>query len=86
MADSPYIEELRLKRFKSFRDATLPLRDLTLLIGRNGSGKSNALDALHVLSRLAEGEDLREAVDGSRREGQEAGENHLDSTTARARG
>lgn len=71
MADSPYIEELRLKRFKSFRDGTLPLRDLTLLIGRNGSGKSNALDALHVLSRLAEGEDLREAVDGSRREGQE---------------
>jgi len=71
MADSPYIEELRLQRFKSFRDGVLPLRDLTLLIGRNGSGKSNALDALHVLSRLAEGEDLREAIDGSRREGQE---------------
>ncbi len=71
MADSPYIEELRLTRFKSFRDAVLPLRDLTLLIGRNGSGKSNALDALHVLSRLAEGEDLREAIDGNRREGQE---------------
>ncbi len=69
--ESPYLEELRLKRFKSFREAVLPLRDLTLLIGRNGSGKSNALDALHVLSRLAEGEDLREAIDGSRREGQE---------------
>jgi len=71
MGDSPYIEELRLKRFKSFRDAVLPLSDLTLLIGRNGSGKSNALDALHVLSRLADGEDLREAIDGNRREGQE---------------
>lgn len=71
MADSPYIEQLRLTRFKSFRDAVLPLCDLTLLIGRNGSGKSNALDALHVLSRLAEGEDLREAIDGNRREGQE---------------
>jgi len=71
MADSPYIEQLRLKRFKSFRDAVLPLRALTLLIGRNASGKSNALDALHVLSRLAEGEDLREAIDGNRREGQE---------------
>jgi predicted ATPase len=71
VADSPYIEQLRLTRFKSFRDAVLPLRDLTLLIGRNGSGKSNALDALHVLSRLAEGEDLREAIDGNRREGQE---------------
>jgi energy-coupling factor transporter ATP-binding protein EcfA2 len=70
-AASPYLEELRLTRFKSFRDAVLPLRDLTLLIGRNGSGKSNAIDALHVLSRLAEGEDIREAIDGSRRQGQE---------------
>lgn len=70
MAAAPHLEQLRLTRFKSFRDATLPLRDLTLLIGRNGGGKSNVLDALHVLSRLAEGEDLREAIDGSRREGQ----------------
>ncbi|MDW5593857.1 ATP-binding protein [Conexibacter stalactiti] len=67
---SPYLEQLRLTRFKSFRDAVLPLRDLTLLIGRNGSGKSNTLDALHVLSRLAEGEDLREAIDGNRRDGE----------------
>jgi energy-coupling factor transporter ATP-binding protein EcfA2 len=65
-----HLEELRLTSFKSFHDATLPLHDLTLLIGRNGGGKSNVLDALHVLSRLAEGEDLREAIDGSRREGQ----------------
>ncbi|MEJ7797791.1 MAG: AAA family ATPase [Solirubrobacteraceae bacterium] len=71
MASSPYIEQLRLTRFKSFRDAVLPLRDLTLLIGRNASGKSNAIDGLHVLSRLADGEDLREAIDGNRREGQE---------------
>lgn len=70
MAAAPHLEQLRLTRFKSFRDATLPLRELTLLIGRNGGGKSNVLDALHVLSRLAEGEDLREAIDGSRREGQ----------------
>ncbi len=71
MPPSPFLEELRLTRFKSFRDAVLPLRDLTLLIGRNGSGKSNAIDGLHVLARLAEGEDLREAIDGGRREGGE---------------
>lgn len=68
---APFLEELRLTSFKSFADANLPLRDLTLLIGRNGSGKSNALDGLHVLSRLAEGLDLREAIDGNRREGPE---------------
>jgi len=71
MPPSPFLEELRLTRFKSFRDAVLPLRDLTLLIGRNGSGKSNAIDGLHVLARLAESEDLREAIDGGRREGGE---------------
>jgi predicted ATPase len=63
------IEELRLIKFKSFYDAVLPLRDLTLLIGRNGSGKSNVLDALEVLSKLALGEDIRDSIEGGRREG-----------------
>ncbi len=71
MTPSPYIEELRLTRFKSFRDAVLPLRDLTLLVGRNGSGKSNAIDGLQVLAKLALGEDIRDAIEGSRREGSE---------------
>lgn len=60
------ITEVRLTSFKSFRDATLPLDDLTLVVGRNGSGKSNALDGLWVLSRLATGEDIRDALDGGR--------------------
>jgi predicted ATPase len=60
------IEEVRLTAFKSFSGATLPLQDLTLIVGRNGSGKSNALDGLWVLSRLAQGEDIREALDGGR--------------------
>ena len=60
------IEEVRLTSFKSFSGAKLPLRDLTLIVGRNGSGKSNALDGLWVLSRLAQGEDIREALDGGR--------------------
>lgn len=61
-----YLEELRLKGFKSFTDARLPLGDLTLLIGRNGSGKSNALEALETLALLATGDDIRDAIDGSR--------------------
>lgn len=71
MVESPYLEELRLTSFKSFRDAVLPLRDLTLLIGRNGSGKSNAVDGLVVLSKLAQGDDIRDAIEGSRAEGGE---------------
>lgn len=57
------IEEVRLTAFKSFRGAVLPLAPLTVLIGRNSSGKSNALDGLEVLSRLARGDDISEAID-----------------------
>ncbi|WP_448630325.1 AAA family ATPase [Cellulomonas soli] len=58
--------ELRLKSFKSVRDATIRIHPLTLIVGRNGSGKSNILDALAVLSALATGTDLRDALDGGR--------------------
>lgn len=60
------IEEIRLTSFKSFRNAVLPLSALTLLVGRNGSGKSNALDGLWTLAQLATGEDIRDALDGGR--------------------
>jgi predicted ATPase len=66
MADR--IAELRLTAFKSFRDVALPLAPLTVLIGRNGVGKSNALDALEVLSRLAKGIEIRAALDGVSRD------------------
>jgi predicted ATPase len=61
-----YLDELRLTAYKSFRDAVLPLGELTLVVGRNGSGKSNALDGLWTLAQLAQGEDIREALDGGR--------------------
>ena len=60
------ITELRLTSFKSYQDVTLPIDPLTVLIGRNGSGKSNALDSLEVLSRLARGDEVRDAVEGRR--------------------
>jgi len=60
------IEEVRLTAFKSFRDQVFRLAPLTVLIGRNSSGKSNALDGLEVLSRLARGEDITEALESRR--------------------
>jgi predicted ATPase len=56
--------ELRLVSFKSFRNAVLPISELTLLVGRNGSGKPNALDGLWALNRLATGEDIKDAIEG----------------------
>ncbi|MFI7297872.1 AAA family ATPase [Streptomyces sp. NPDC050121] len=70
--ETPRLEEVRLTSFKSFTGQCLPLNDLTVLIGRNGSGKSNALDGLMALSRLAAlGESLRDALDGPRSGGEE---------------
>lgn len=62
----PTLKAVDLVAFKSLRDARLPIDNFTLLVGRNGSGKSNALDGLWVLARLATGEDIREALDGGR--------------------
>lgn len=62
----PVLEELWLTEFKSFDHAVLSLSELTLLIGKNGSGKSNAIDGLTALARLAEGDDIRDALDGAR--------------------
>ena len=60
------LAELRLPAFKSLRNVTIPLDPLTLLVGRNGSGKSNVLDALAVLAALAGGGTVRDALDGGR--------------------
>lgn len=69
MRKTSRLTELRLTRFKSFRDAVVPLDGLAVLTGRNSSGKSNVFDALDVLSRLATPERLRDSLDGRRREG-----------------
>ena len=47
-----------LSNFKSFREAQLPLGPLTVLIGANAVGKSNAIEALRLLSWLAQGQKL----------------------------
>lgn len=43
------IEELRLAGFRAFENARLTLDDLTVLVGRNGAGKSTILDAFEFL-------------------------------------
>ena len=40
------IQELRVKNYRSIKDATLSIGELTALVGRNGAGKSNFLNAL----------------------------------------
>ena len=47
-----------IKNFKSYRDASLRLAPLTVLIGANASGKSNAIEALRLVSWIAQGNKL----------------------------
>ena len=52
------LQSIYLKNFKSYREASLPLAPLTLLIGANASGKSNAIEGLRLFSWLAQGSRL----------------------------
>ena len=61
------LKSIYLHNFKSFAKAELPLEQLTLMIGSNASGKSNALEALWILSQLATGRELSVILDGERR-------------------
>lgn len=46
-----YLNSLTLKNFRSFKSSTLSLqKDLTILVGENNSGKSNAIDAIRLLT------------------------------------
>lgn len=46
---------ITFRRFRSFQDARLPIGQLTVLIGPNATGKSNAIEALRLLSWISRG-------------------------------
>ncbi|GJM32780.1 MAG: hypothetical protein DHS20C18_17810 [Saprospiraceae bacterium] len=52
------IETVKIENFKSYQNAELKLANLTVLIGANASGKSNALEAIRFLNWIAQGQKL----------------------------
>jgi putative ATP-dependent endonuclease of the OLD family len=51
-----HAEYLRLKKFRSFAELEIPLfKDLTIFVGENNGGKSNAIDAIRLLTRPLSG-------------------------------
>jgi hypothetical protein len=56
------ISSFHIRNFKSYRDATLPLAPLTLLIGANASGKSNAIEAIRLMSMVGAGRRVDDIV------------------------
>ncbi|PTQ58204.1 putative AbiEii toxin of type IV toxin-antitoxin system [Sphingomonas aurantiaca] len=47
-----HLESIRVEKFKRIDAIDLPLADLNILVGSNGSGKSSILQALHLASCL----------------------------------
>jgi len=60
------LKKLILENWKSFHYAELPLDPLTVLIGTNASGKSNVVEALEFLQRIAQGENIEAALAGNK--------------------
>jgi predicted ATPase len=58
----PFIRRVALRDYKSIRMCDVALGSLTLLVGLNGSGKSNFLDALRLISDALR-TNLRDAVE-----------------------
>lgn len=58
------LKEIHFSRWKSFEESILYIDPLTVLIGTNASGKSNALDGLEFLSRISLGKDLQSSLTG----------------------
>ena len=50
MKDSTFITRVILKNYKSIAACDVQLQSLTFLVGRNGAGKSNFLDALRFVA------------------------------------
>ncbi|HVR37935.1 MAG TPA: AAA family ATPase, partial [Thermoanaerobaculia bacterium] len=47
---STFIERVSLMNYKSIAHCDVELRPLTVVVGRNGSGKSNFIDSLHFVA------------------------------------
>lgn len=62
------ITHIEIDGFKSFQRFKVELAPFQVIVGENGSGKSNLFDALHLLSRLATF-DVLEAFQDVRGEG-----------------
>ena len=50
MENAPFLRRFAVRNYKSIARCDVALRPLTVIVGRNGAGKSNFLDALHFIA------------------------------------
>jgi predicted ATPase len=61
--EAQMLKRIKIKNYKSFKDIEITLNPLTVLFGPNAAGKSNFLDALQLLSRIATSRTLKDAFE-----------------------
>src|SRR4030042_2982636 len=57
------LKRIKIQGYKSLIDLEVHLNPLSFLFGPNAAGKSNFLDALHLLSRIATSRTLKDAFE-----------------------
>jgi predicted ATPase len=57
------LKRIKIQGYKSLADVEVHLQPLTVLFGPNASGKSNFLDALQLLSRIATSDNIKYAFE-----------------------
>lgn len=60
------IKSFIFENFKSFDNTKLELENLTIMIGANAAGKTNAIEGIKILSEMATGRDFSVILDGSK--------------------
>jgi len=60
------IRRIKVQGYKSLKDIDIELKPLTVILGPNAAGKSNLLDALALVSRMATRKTLKEAFEEHR--------------------
>lgn len=60
------ITKIKINGFKSFHNFEMSFTPFTIIAGTNASGKSNLFDALEMLSKLAESDNIKKALQSQR--------------------
>ncbi|ANF49498.1 ATPase [Chryseobacterium glaciei] len=60
------ITQIKINGFKSFHNFEMTFTPFTIIAGTNASGKSNLFDALELLSKLADSDNIKKALQSQR--------------------
>lgn len=60
------IRNFKFENFKSFNKARLDIENLTIIVGSNASGKTNAIEGIKILSAVTTGMEFSMLLDGSK--------------------